>query len=366
MASRRTNPAPKPRTTVTTRRAPKPEQENVAPPSTTPLNQLALFHEELEQKYNIEGCNTLDIIYAQQENNEAHAQLADQAAKLAAQEKVNNQLRRQLAALQEAQEARTNAPTAAADIRDEEIDGDTTIADALEAERVKNAELQKRLDQLSNTKPITASTEKIPRPAGSAGNTFNIQNEMGLGGSRANRDIYKALMRNVRDLTLQAGINWELPWAQIPASNKASLFDVARARHPILEDYVNDWATEEIVKQYIKNKRRNGYKNNWLEVPEKYAYLKTNSAKRDQSASRKRRTVSTTAPRKTAVAAAAKKATKKSKAAKVKSATVAKTKPAPQTKGKVKGKGRAGAVPDDEDEDDESMIDAGEGSDDEE
>jgi hypothetical protein len=53
----------------------------------------------------------------------------------------------------------------------------------------------------------------------------------------------------------------------------------ARETHPILARYHNNWATEAIVKQYVKNKRNNAYKNNWLEVPAKYTYLKANAAK---------------------------------------------------------------------------------------
>jgi hypothetical protein len=46
--------------------------------------------------------------------------------------------------------------------------------------------------------------------------------------------------------------------------------------HPILKRYENDWATEELVKQYIKNKRRHGYRKGFLERPAQYGYLKTN------------------------------------------------------------------------------------------
>ena len=34
--------------------------------------------------------------------------------------------------------------------------------------------------------------------------------------------------RNVRDLALNARINWEVPWKQIPVDQKASLFEVVR------------------------------------------------------------------------------------------------------------------------------------------
>jgi hypothetical protein len=40
------------------------------------------------------------------------------------------------------------------------------------------------------------------------------------------------------------------------------------------------------VKQYIKNKRNNAYKKEYITVPTKYAYLKANAAKRDPSAPR--------------------------------------------------------------------------------
>ncbi|KAJ6629611.1 hypothetical protein B0H10DRAFT_2208573 [Mycena sp. CBHHK59/15] len=132
----------------------------------------------------------------------------------------------------------------------------------------------------------------------------------------------------------------------IPASEKAKLFDVARAQHPIFENYVNDWATEEIVKRYIKNKRRLGYRQEWLDVPDKYKYLKANSAKRDPSASRKRRFVSATAPKKAAVRVAAKKSVKKSK---TKQTTAV---------AKSKGKGKQKAQSVGSDDDGESMEDA--------
>ncbi|KAJ7442915.1 hypothetical protein B0H11DRAFT_470882 [Mycena galericulata] len=225
---------------------------------------------------------------------------------------------------------------------------DPQIADALEEERARNQELQRRLDELTHQSSATEEMEKIARPRGSAGNNFNIQNEMGLGGSRANREIYKALLRNIRDLTLAAGIEWERPWSEISAGAKAKLFEVARLRHPILERYVNDWATEERVKQFTKNKRRNGYRHNWLEVPEKYKYLKANSAKRDPSASRKRRTA-TTAQKNVAVKMAAKKASTK--------VVVAKRKKPASTKSKskaVKGKAKATTITE-SDAEDESM-----------
>jgi len=49
------------------------------------------------------------------------------------------------------------------------------------------------------------------------------------------------------------------------------------------------------VKQFLKNKRKNHYRNGWLDVPDKYAYLKTNAGMRDPTASRKKKALSSTA-----------------------------------------------------------------------
>jgi hypothetical protein len=68
----------------------------------------------------------------------------------------------------------------------------------------------------------------------------------------------------------------------------------ARQQNPFLVRFVNDWAMEELVKQYIKNKRKNHYKNGWLDVPEKYTYLKNNASKRDPTGSRKKRALTST------------------------------------------------------------------------
>lgn len=117
----------------------------------------------------------------------------------------------------------------------------------------------------------------------------------------------------------------------------------ARGRHPILAKYANDWATEEIVKQFVKNKRRYAYRNGWLDVPEKYKYLKTNSAKRDPSASRKRRTVATGSTGAAKVSVAIKKA---AKAKKIKSKSSG-------SKSGSRGKGKQVVVSDEEDDDEE-------------
>jgi hypothetical protein len=62
-----------------------------------------------------------------------------------------------------------------------------------------------------------------------------------------------------------------------------------RERHSYLQRFENDWATEAMVRQYTKNKRKTHYSQGTLKVDEKYRHLKDNAAKRDQSKSRKRK-----------------------------------------------------------------------------
>lgn len=70
---------------------------------------------------------------------------------------------------------------------------------------------------------------------------------------------------------------------------------------------------EELVKQYIKNKRRHGYRKGFLERPAQYDYLRANSAKRKPSAPRGAR-VAARQSKKVAVKKAAAKAKGKAKA----------------------------------------------------
>lgn len=60
----------------------------------------------------------------------------------------------------------------------------------------------------------------------------------------------------------------------------------ARENHPFLKRYRYDWATEEIVKQYFKNKRKHAYRSKWLKPPMKYQHLTEVSQKRTTSSSR--------------------------------------------------------------------------------
>jgi len=60
----------------------------------------------------------------------------------------------------------------------------------------------------------------------------------------------------------------------------------AREEAPYLKKFANDWATQALAMQLMKNKRAHAYRRGYLEVPERYAYLKETSAKRYEGRSR--------------------------------------------------------------------------------
>jgi len=55
---------------------------------------------------------------------------------------------------------------------------------------------------------------------------------------------------------------------------------------PFLERFTNDWAIEDLVKQFMKNRRSNHYQKGWLKVPAKYGHLNANAQKCDKNGSR--------------------------------------------------------------------------------
>jgi hypothetical protein len=50
-----------------------------------------------------------------------------------------------------------------------------------------------------------------------------------------------------------------------------------------LERYEQDWATEGLARQYLRNKRSYNYQKELLDVPEMYHYLKDNTSQRSDA-----------------------------------------------------------------------------------
>ncbi|KAJ3001435.1 hypothetical protein NUW54_g6424 [Trametes sanguinea] len=92
----------------------------------------------------------------------------------------------------------------------------------------------------------------VQRPRGSAGYGFNLRHAMGLGD---NLKLYRSIQRTVRALVGNAGLDHRVIWRRQPKEVIGKVLRVARKRQPYLRRFVNDWATEELAKQYLKNRR---------------------------------------------------------------------------------------------------------------
>ncbi|KAG6835495.1 hypothetical protein H0H93_000840, partial [Arthromyces matolae] len=188
--------------------------------------------------------------------------------------------------------------------KDTDEDDETERDQLLEHIEVIEEELNEKNDKISELEEALASIRSQPsstseaaevadgsivRPRGTAGTDWSIQAQMGLGNSSKNAEFFKSIQRRLRDAAIGAHLDWTGRWSDIPMVDKAKFFLLMRNQIPYLKRFQNDWATEEIVKQYFANKRKNHYKNNWLPVPERYAHLKATSAKRNPNGSRVKR-----------------------------------------------------------------------------
>lgn len=54
----------------------------------------------------------------------------------------------------------------------------------------------------------------------------------------------------------------------------------AREDAPFLKRFTNDWATKALAMQLLKNKRSYSYRRGYIDVPDRYSYLKNTAANR--------------------------------------------------------------------------------------
>ncbi|THH18138.1 hypothetical protein EUX98_g9004 [Antrodiella citrinella] len=95
----------------------------------------------------------------------------------------------------------------------------------------------------------------VPRPHG----RFNIRDAMGV-----DHEQYKSIQRTVRDLIIQAQVDWTDDFRRQDPTNLARLYKAAIQVHPVLARYYRHWATAELAKQYMANKRKHAYKNAYI------------------------------------------------------------------------------------------------------
>jgi len=74
----------------------------------------------------------------------------------------------------------------------------------------------------------------------------------------------RCIQREVHSLTIQAGLDCADDFKNQPAAQLGLVYKLAREMFPVLERFPNDWATAEMVKQYLYNKRKNSVKKGYI------------------------------------------------------------------------------------------------------
>ncbi|KIM60587.1 hypothetical protein SCLCIDRAFT_1183162 [Scleroderma citrinum Foug A] len=70
------------------------------------------------------------------------------------------------------------------------------------------------------------------------------------------RQTYLNIQRTVRALCHEGGLDLQRTYHQQSTCDLANIFEVAKKRHPYLNCFRNNWATMELVKQYLANRRK--------------------------------------------------------------------------------------------------------------
>ncbi|THH18873.1 hypothetical protein EW146_g2191 [Bondarzewia mesenterica] len=132
----------------------------------------------------------------------------------------------------------------------------------------KAQKAQKAAEAASSThrKARQGQDQLIPRPKGSAGdrkNGFVIIDEMGL---KDDEETYNSMIRCIHDWVLNAQLDWRFTYRNQPHDKLAKIFKLARETFPTLERFQNDWATAELLKQYITNRRKYAKKQGYTDL----------------------------------------------------------------------------------------------------
>ncbi|KAF8682084.1 hypothetical protein AX14_004399 [Amanita brunnescens Koide BX004] len=126
---------------------------------------------------------------------------------------------------------------------------------ALTMTRISTRQLRAMQARLQRAEMIAEDPtgKLIPHPAsGVAGQDWNLQDEMGL---RGNGPLYCSIQATVRDLVTTSNIMINQPWPVQDKEVIGQVMKIARECQPYLAQFTHNWATEEIIKSNLKNKR---------------------------------------------------------------------------------------------------------------
>ncbi|KAJ6454427.1 hypothetical protein C8R45DRAFT_944684 [Mycena sanguinolenta] len=137
----------------------------------------------------------------------------------------------------------------------------------------------------NTAEPVVQAEEPVKMIAKPRGST-SIQVGMGLAKSHDGFKLYALARSTVQDCVTRADMDLAVPWDKQPLEKRLLVTNAAKNKVKFLKRMENDWATEKLARQYMKNKRVTAYKKGTLERPDKYGYLKVNATMRSADGSR--------------------------------------------------------------------------------
>ncbi|KAJ6450355.1 hypothetical protein C8R45DRAFT_1114088 [Mycena sanguinolenta] len=122
----------------------------------------------------------------------------------------------------------------------------------------------------------------IPKPRGGT----SIQVGMRLAKTETGHLLYATARSTVRDCVTCAGMDLAVPWDKQPLEKRSLVVNAVKEKVTYMERMENDWATQMLARQYLKNKRVKAYAKGTLERPEGFDHLRVNATMRSADGSR--------------------------------------------------------------------------------
>ncbi|KAG5640500.1 hypothetical protein DXG03_008288 [Asterophora parasitica] len=108
---------------------------------------------------------------------------------------------------------------------------------------------------------ISSNLAAIPKPKGEAGDKrkgFVLQDAMELSGSSEKEALYRSILRTTRRNIIRANLDLDEGYKKQDHEKLSQVFKLTRNEQPYLSKkrFPADWALVEIVKQYLRNQRK--------------------------------------------------------------------------------------------------------------
>ncbi|PIL31776.1 hypothetical protein GSI_06480 [Ganoderma sinense ZZ0214-1] len=135
---------------------------------------------------------------------------------------------------------------------------DPELHKELETLRAQLARANKKLKKASestNKSKVKAIEPQplIPRLSGMLGKDWRLQTAMGL---VQDKPLYTKILSDVRKLVIKAGLDTSKGIRKQDPVKLGAIYEIARDKRPLLTQFENDWATSQIIIQYLANVRR--------------------------------------------------------------------------------------------------------------